>query len=147
MVQAWPWDDGKDGWSKSFELVHDQESHPKGLLVTADYYYPDWGEPIDFFAIRGWKIAGMAGDQTLNLWSFFSVGHQRPLSHRKMENFQRARSMKTNANGLTLGSVLYSTLFGWKVFEIVFIGFHDVVVKNLIGIVRFLWKVLWIFSW
>jgi len=25
-----------------------------------DYYYPDWGSLIDFFAIQGKKIAGMA---------------------------------------------------------------------------------------
>jgi len=27
--------------------------------VTADYYYPEWGHLVNFFAIWGWKIAGM----------------------------------------------------------------------------------------
>jgi len=31
-------------------------------MATADYYYPDWECLVDFFfAIRGWKIAGMGG--------------------------------------------------------------------------------------
>jgi len=34
-------------------------------MVTADYHDPDWGCFVDFFAIRGWKIAGM-GDEGLN---------------------------------------------------------------------------------
>jgi len=34
-------------------------------MVTADYYYPDWGWPVDFFVIRGLKIAGM-GSRELN---------------------------------------------------------------------------------
>jgi len=29
-------------------------------MVTADYYYPNWECLVDFFAIRGWKIAGTA---------------------------------------------------------------------------------------
>jgi len=39
------------------------------LMVIADYYYPDWGCLVDFFAIPGWKIAGMAGDLADNLRS------------------------------------------------------------------------------
>jgi len=30
-------------------------------MVTADYYYADWGCLVDFFPIQGWKIAGMSG--------------------------------------------------------------------------------------
>jgi len=29
-------------------------------MAIEEYYYPD-GECLDFFAIRGWKIAGMDG--------------------------------------------------------------------------------------
>jgi len=32
------------------------------FMATADYYYPDWECLVDFFfAIQGWKIAGMGG--------------------------------------------------------------------------------------
>jgi len=34
---------------------------------TADYHYPASGCPCIFFAIQGWKIAGMARDQTHNI--------------------------------------------------------------------------------
>jgi len=33
-------------------------------LVTADYYYPDLACLVDFFAISGLKIVGIAGDET-----------------------------------------------------------------------------------
>jgi len=31
------------------------------IRVTKDYYYPDWVCLVDFFAIWGWKIAGVSG--------------------------------------------------------------------------------------
>jgi len=33
-------------------------------MVTADYFYPDCECLVDFFAIQGWKIAGM-GDRRI----------------------------------------------------------------------------------
>jgi len=30
------------------------------IRVSADYYYPEWGCLVDFFAIMGWTIAGMS---------------------------------------------------------------------------------------
>jgi len=36
-------------------------------MVNADYYYPEWGCLVDFFAIWGWKwLAWAAGDWTHN---------------------------------------------------------------------------------
>jgi len=64
-----------DAWSMPIqESCH---SHLIISTVTADYHYPDWGYLVDFFSIRGCKIASMAWDWTHNLWSyqhFFFVG-------------------------------------------------------------------------
>jgi len=43
-------------------LMHDQHLYKNSVMVTEDYYYPDWGCFVHFFATRGWKIDGMAGD-------------------------------------------------------------------------------------
>jgi len=52
-------------------------------MVTADYYYPEWGCLVDFFAIWGWEIVGI-GSRGLNpqpFRSLFSVRCLWPLSH------------------------------------------------------------------
>jgi len=45
-------------------------------MVTADYYYPNWGCNVDFFAIQGLEIAGMAGNWTDNLLSQVPMTYQ-----------------------------------------------------------------------
>jgi len=43
-------------------LMRDQHLYKSPAIeavVTADYNYPDWECLVDFFAIWGWKIAGM----------------------------------------------------------------------------------------
>jgi len=49
------------------------------IMVTADYYYPDWVSLIDFFAIRVWKIAIMGG-RGLNPQSSIFVLSQVPIT-------------------------------------------------------------------
>jgi len=50
-------------------------------MVTADYYYPDWGCLVDFFAIEVEKLlAWAAGDWTHNPWDICSQSGAHDLS-------------------------------------------------------------------
>jgi len=56
-------------------------------MVTADYFYLDWVCLGDFFAILGWKFAGITGHCTHNLRTKFSVWCNLPHGNHFLTNF------------------------------------------------------------
>jgi len=60
-------------WEKISEIETEDSSH-RQLMVTADYYYPDWVCLVDVFAIRGWKWLALfiVSEIWLGVWNCIS---------------------------------------------------------------------------